>query len=168
MYCLEIIEDRTGSFAFFALFESFCRQNCFICIVWKLLRTELLLLDTLHCLRDFADKTAHLFCLELIEDRTAPFGFFALFERFCRQNCFICIVWKLLKTELVLLHSLEIIEDKTGSFAFFALFESFCRQNCFICIVWKSLKTELLLLDTLHCLRDFADKTASFVLFGTY
>ena len=41
------------------------------------------------------------YCLKLIEDRTAPFGFFALFESFRRQNCFICIVWKLLKTELV-------------------------------------------------------------------
>ena len=123
----------------FSAVLSLILQNCFICIVWKLLKTELVLLHS----------------LEIIEDRTGSFAFFALFESFCRQNCFICIVWKLLKTELVL-------------FGYFALFERFCRQNCFICFVWNLLKTELLLLDSLHYLRDFADKTASFVLFLNY
>ena len=51
--------------------------------------------------------------LELRKYTTASFGFFALVESFCRQNCFICIVWKLLETELHHLYCLKIIEDMT-------------------------------------------------------
>ena len=89
LYCLKIMEDRTGSFGFFA-FKSYWRwncswdlfafysmlQNCFICIVWRLWNTELLLFDSLH-LR-LITNWFFLYCLQIVEDRTASFGFLAL------------------------------------------------------------------------------------------
>ena len=142
LFCLKF--HKTASFV---LFGNYWRQNWFFCIVWKLL---LVLLDSLHCLRVFADKTAS----------------FVLFGNYWWQNCsfwILCIVWEILQTKPLHLFCLELIEDRTAPFGFFALSERFCRQNCFICIVWKLLKTELVLLHSLHCMRVFADRTASLV-----